>query len=492
MSKSSTELKVGLFAIIVIAFLTYMTFKVGSLPLIWEQGYRLYVEFDDISGLDEQSRVLIAGVEAGVVDDIQLIEGKAKLTLLINPNIKIYRNAKAFLRMSGLLGTRTLTLSTGSPDEPIIGNGDTIVHAVPAADIGMLADQLTTAAVYLKDLTGNLNRILGDTQREEIKESITNLKIVTGNLKELSMDNKEPLSRIVAQLDTFTRALSEKGPDFMDDMSTMAKNLGDKGPDLIENLNTAARELKEVIAENRSTLKDSMENIKTVSQSATNIARRIEQGEGTLGKLMKDDTLYDSLTNVSQEVEKSFDYVGRLRTYLDFHTEYNFEVSEWKGYFDLTLRPSEDKYYILGIVTDPVGSVDTTETTINGVTTVEEEVKSSEIEFTAQFAKRFQDFALRIGLMESTFGVGADYFFDNERGRIKFDIWDFDADEVNSDDAHARVGIDYNFFRFIFVSGGVDNLFNEDRRGLYLGGGIKLEDKDLKYLLGSTPNISFR
>ena len=54
MNQTSTELKVGIFAIIVIIFLSYITFKVGGLPLLWEKGYRLYVTLDDITGLDEQ------------------------------------------------------------------------------------------------------------------------------------------------------------------------------------------------------------------------------------------------------------------------------------------------------------------------------------------------------------------------------------------------------------------------------------------------------
>ncbi|RJR17489.1 MAG: MCE family protein, partial [Nitrospiraceae bacterium] len=193
----------------------------------------------------------------------------------------------------------------------------------------------------------------------------------------------------------------------------------------------------------------------------------------------------------SGKVEKSFDFAGRLRTYLDFHSEYNTGESEWKGYFDLTLRPREDKYYILGIVTDPLGSVRTTETTINGVTEIKDEVESR-IEFTAQFAKRFDNVALRIGLMENTFGLGADYFFNDEKGRMKFDVWDFSADEAGADDAHARIGLDYRFFKFFFVSGGIDNLFNSNRRGVYVGGGLKFEDEDFKYLMGSAPSISLK
>jgi phospholipid/cholesterol/gamma-HCH transport system substrate-binding protein len=174
---------------------------------------------------------------------------------------------------------------------------------------------------------------------------------------------------------------------------------------------------------------------------------------------------------------------------MEFGTEYNTEDAEWKGRFNLTLMPERDKYYILGVVSDPVGSVETTDTTINGVTTREEEVKTR-IEFTAQFAKRFEDFALRIGMMESTFGFGADYFFNDDKGRLKIDMWDFDNDEVDADESHLKIGIDYRVFKYLFVIGGIDNLLNSNRRGIYVGGGLKFEDEDFKYLFGQSPDIS--
>ena len=75
MKDISVEFKVGIFAIIVIMVLTFMTFKVGSLPMIWDKGYKLNVLLDDTSGLDEKSRIRIAGVEAGIVDRIDLEDG---------------------------------------------------------------------------------------------------------------------------------------------------------------------------------------------------------------------------------------------------------------------------------------------------------------------------------------------------------------------------------------------------------------------------------
>ncbi len=130
-------------------------------------------------------------------------------------------------------------------------------------------------------------------------------------------------------------------------------------------------------------------------------------------------------------------------------------------------------------------------TTNSGATVTTEEIEESEIEFTVQFVRRFEDYALRIGVIESTFGLGADYYFASDAGRIKFDVWDFGADEADADNAHIRVGVDYNVFKRIFVSAGIDNLLNSNRRGIYVGGGLKFEDKDFKYLFGSTPDLSF-
>ncbi|MCK5504907.1 MAG: MCE family protein [Thermodesulfovibrionia bacterium] len=471
MNSSSTELKVGIFAILVILILTYMTFKVGGLPLIWEKGYRIYVEFDDINGLDEQSRIKIAGVEAGIVEKIRLKDGKAILTLLIDPDVKLYGNATASLKMSGLLGDKHLSLKTGTRDQPAIDNGGTIINTVPAADIGMLANRLTSAASNISDLTGNLKGMLGEDEKEAIRESIHNLRDITENLKEISAENKAPLSRTIAQLDRFT------------------KMLDDRGPDLVENLNETVSELKDMIGENRHAIKSSIENIRAVSESASNIGQKLERGEGTLGKLIEDGKLYDSLSKVTEEAGKGFSIVSKLRTFMDFHAEYDINESDFKGFFDLTLQPEEDHYYILGVITDPRGSVTTTYTTTNG-NTVTEEIRESKVEFSAQFARRFDDFVLRIGLIENTFGFGADYFFLKDSGRVRFDMWDFSAKEADADKSHARIGIDYVLFKFIFVSAGADNLLNSNRRGIYVGGGVKFEDKDFKYIFGKSPKIS--
>ncbi|MBI4825342.1 MAG: MCE family protein [Nitrospirae bacterium] len=489
MRNLSAELKVGIFAIIVILILSYMTLKVGILSNILDKGYRLHVAFDNISGLDENSRIKIAGVDSGIVKKIELKDGKAELTLLIRPENKIYENAKASLRMTGLLGDKYLSLTVGTSDHALLKDGDYITHIDPSADMDVLATELTAAGANVGTLAGSLGDILQDPEKKAISEVIHNLQIISEDLKVILAENKEPLHVTLANFEEFSKTLAEKGPGLIASLERVAAKLDEKAPGLVDDLQQVAGDLKVVIEENRFALKDSVQNIRDVSASVNKITTKLEKGEGTIGKLLKEQELYDSLNKVAGGAEKAIDVTDKLRTYMDFRADYSVRGSDWRGYFDLTLQPRPDKYYILGVVKDPNGSVETTVTDINGATSTKEEV-ASKFEFTAQFAKRFENLALRIGMTETTLGVGSDYYFNDDIGRVRLDIWDFNADEVKAERAHAKVGVDYKFFKYMFVSGGIDNFFNEDQVGAYIGGGLMFEDEDFKYIFGKSPNLS--
>ena len=110
-----------------------------------------------------------------------------------------------------------------------------------------------------------------------------------------------------------------------------------------------------------------------------------------------------SLNKAAEGVNKQLGAVDEIQ---DIHNISGWIIStkpkDAKGQFYVTLQPKPDKYPIFGIVGDPVAwNVTTTTTTTNG-STVTEEQRKRKIEFTAQFAKRFRDLALRIGLTENT------------------------------------------------------------------------------------------
>src|SRR4030067_2641478 len=246
-----TELKVGVFAIIVILVLSYMTFKVSGLGITLKKGYRLYVVFDDVSGLDVKSKVKIAGVNSGVVEKIELKNGKAELTLRMEPYVKVYEDAAASLKVAGFLGDRNLVIWTGTPTHRPLQDGDSIKKTKPALDIDQLANELTTAARNISDLGETIRSIFGETEKKSLREAINNLKTITENINAVVKENREPLRNILAKLDK------------------LSNSLGDKGPKIVDDISKVANDLREIIEENRVAVKDSITNIKEVLTSTS-------------------------------------------------------------------------------------------------------------------------------------------------------------------------------------------------------------------------------
>jgi len=490
----TTELKVGLFALIVLALLTFMTFKVGGIDFLSREGYVVYIYFKNIAGLDEKTKIKIAGVNAGTIEKIELDDGRAKLTVRMNKEVTLYSDARASIKAAGLLGDKYLEIKTGS-EKPVLTDGDTLDTVVEIVDLDDLTRNLTAVSENFNILAKNLNETLGtEESRDALKESILNLRDITSSVKETIALNDQRLRTTLENINELVASLSEVVQDNRENVSSAMSNMKDftallreDGPEIVVNLNEAAKELKTLIEETRPSIQRTTE---TVDQ----IAQKIERGEGTLGKLVQDDELYDSVNNAAKGIEKTVSAVDRFRTFLTFQGEYLTEPSDGKGYFYLTLQPRPERYYILGVVGDPLGRVKTkktVKTTDSGITKIKrEEIREDEIEFTAQYAMRYHDAALRLGITESTFGAGMDYFFLDDTLKFSADVWDFDSNEEGSDDPHIKVGFDYFVFKNLFVSVGADNILNERRRGGYAGLGLRIEDEDFKYLLGTLPSIS--
>lgn len=490
----STELKVGAFALAVMVILGFMTFKVGGLELTKKKGYIVYIYFNNIAGLDEKTKVKVAGVDAGVVEDISLYQGKAKVKLRIYPHVKIYKDARASIKATGLLGDKYLDISIGSSNFPELKGEDTIINVTDLVDIDDLARSLTNVSKNFSKLAESLNDVLGTEEaKDSLSKTIVNLREITTNLNSSITVNDQKLRKVLDNINSLTASVNNLLDQNSSSLTSTISNFRDfsgtlknNGPELIENLNKATKELKALVEENRPAVKSAVE-------SAETIARKIEAGEGSLGKLIKDDRLYESINKAAEGLNKTISAVDRFRTFITFQTEYLTKPKDGKGHFYVTLQPKPDKYYIIGAVSDPVGSVSTKETTtVPPGTLIREEVIRKKIEFTAQFAKRYGDAAMRIGLTENTFGIGGDYFFNSDKLKLSADAWDFSNDEEGSKNPHVKVGADYFLYKNLFISAGADNIMNKKWRGGYVGMGLRFEDEDFKYLFSTMPKLPTR
>lgn len=459
MRERSTELKVGGFSLIVLAVLMFMTFKVGGLDWAKNKGYTIYIVFGSTAGLDEKTRVKIAGVDAGVVESVGLFEGKARVRLRIDPGVRIYNNAQASIRSVGLLGDKYLDIRIGSAEAGLLKGGDTITDVVDVADMDDLARDLITVSRSFTLLTESLNDILGDGRaKKALSETVDNLREISSTLNRTITLNDQKLRTVLDNISTLTASLNSLVEQNREPLTASVTNMKDfssslksTGPELIENLNKATRDLKAMVEENRPGIRNAVD-------SFDKMAQQVDKGEGTLGKLIKDDRLYDSISKTAEGMNKTLSAVDRFRVYFTSQAEYLTRDKEGKASFDITLQPYTDKYFILGVVG---GSPST-------------------LRVNAQFGKRFDNAAVRLGLFESTFGIGGDYFFNNNKGKITVDVYDYQKNEEKAKTPHVRAGLSYFLFKNLFLTAGGDNLLSGRYRGGYGGMGVRFEEEDFK------------
>jgi len=134
MKRIDTELLVGLFMIVGITCLAYLSIKLGRMEIIGDKGYKLYAEFSEIGGLKNGASVEIAGVEVGRVRNISLSDYQAKIELQINSGVKIQEDSIAAVKTKGLLGEKYIQISPGG-DEKIIPPGGKIRETQPPLDL---------------------------------------------------------------------------------------------------------------------------------------------------------------------------------------------------------------------------------------------------------------------------------------------------------------------------------------------------------------------
>jgi phospholipid/cholesterol/gamma-HCH transport system substrate-binding protein len=137
----TTQLMVGMFALLGIAALAILSFRLGQLEVFPRPGYTLYANFDNVSGLKAGDAVEIAGVQVGKVASIKLQTERAHVAMFINDGVQVDDEAIAAIKTSGIIGDKYVSIARG-PGEKLLANGDSI--------------RQTQSAFVLEDAIGQL------------------------------------------------------------------------------------------------------------------------------------------------------------------------------------------------------------------------------------------------------------------------------------------------------------------------------------------------
>ncbi|NQZ92581.1 MAG: outer membrane lipid asymmetry maintenance protein MlaD [Moritella sp.] len=136
MKKSSIETSVGIFVLIGILCVGYLTIKLGKMELLGDNYYSIYADFNSATGLKGGANVEMAGVKIGQIDNIVLLPNIkiARVKLNIDKEITLSVDVIASVKTAGLLGDRYLSLTPGGSDE-YLEAGDSIEETESALDI---------------------------------------------------------------------------------------------------------------------------------------------------------------------------------------------------------------------------------------------------------------------------------------------------------------------------------------------------------------------
>jgi len=123
MKRLTMETLVGLFVVVGICALAYLSIKLGKLEIVGERGYTVVAEFDSIAGLKNGAVVEIAGVEIGRVKEIGLDAYRARIAMSIDPSIKLQDDSIVSIRTKGLIGEKYVRITPGGSDTMVQPGG---------------------------------------------------------------------------------------------------------------------------------------------------------------------------------------------------------------------------------------------------------------------------------------------------------------------------------------------------------------------------------
>lgn len=456
------ELKVGLLALASLAAVVFMSLKVTSN----QSGFGDYVTYrtivEDASGIFPKTPIKVAGIVAGRIKNIDLQGNKALITFEVLKDVKIMKGTILRIKAVGFLGDKYLDLLIATDSNEVLPDG-TLLISDSADGMEGLVKNANEALRDVVDIVKSLKTSLVPVEGEppvtillnDAKTLLRNLNDVTGNLKKILDGNTEALNHIVENIEDFSTNLAYQFDDTQD--RSLIREFKKVGP-ILDNANQITSDLKKIIED----LKD---------------------GKGSVGQLLRRDEVVDQVRETLASVQKVIGKVDSLRTEVSLFTGYDDQEG---SLVDAALRiyPSPERFYHFGIVSSDIGAKkkETITRDINGVVTVEnrEEYDRDTYRFDMQLGRKFQDFSIRGGLIESSGGVGLDYLF--QPLGTAFSMEAFDYSENNG--MNFRIRSETQLWNVFFGRMSYENRFSSSYKNFTISAGLRFTDEDLKGLIG--------
>ena len=272
------EIKTGVFAVIVLAVALFMIeFLKGK--DIFSRNNTYYIIYPSVEGLSVSTGVTVGGYAAGIISDIEYNRQTMNYTVSasISREFDIPKDSYIEVYSSDILGTRKLRVRMGS-SSVMASSGDTLRGCVEADMLSAITGSLDSLMRSIGTTVESVNLILDEENRAEVRQLLKRLNSTAGNL------------------DRISAMLQSKSPD----IETLLSNLSS----ISASLDSAATAINGTAA-NAEAITASLKeaDLTGMTDSIRSLAGRLQDPDGSIGKLMSSDSLYNALTALSNDLD---------------------------------------------------------------------------------------------------------------------------------------------------------------------------------------------
>lgn len=478
------EAKVGAFFIGALTVVAVLILRMEKLDLGGARNGRMFrTYFVQATGLAQQGKVRVAGVPVGEVRRIELENGQAKVSFTLPHDLPVFADAKANLSSIGILGEKYIDIDPGHPSAGPFGDGP--IPSKAGVSLDNLMETLSEIGNNVKGVTQALNKSVGGEEgRVKLDEIVDNIRVLTGEFRAMAQENRGAINHTLANVEAISG-------DFKERLPRLAQQFEDLGKNLNALVNETRPELRGTMTEVRklaASFQDTSSNLKAITGKLNN-------GEGTLGKLLTDDT---TIKKVNAAVDNVNELLGGFR---NMELRLDLNGARWDKRGDsqtglgIDIVPRKDYWYALQLNSTPDGKIaDSTRTVtkIDAKTGLPVDVlehtrtitADQALTLSAQFAKRLgENFVLSAGIVEGKGGGGAEFRAMDDRFRLGALAYDFTKREDKPNPRY-RLTTSYQLWKGVYVQAGGQDLGNKAFRTAFFGGGIRWKDEDLKKIVG--------